>query len=133
MLPLPTLGAFHPRWFGVGPADKVGKEETTVLVFVDLRVNPKDMSLDELWDIWEKEAKATLEAIEAGKVVSFYKVSGQRRVVGVMDVESTDELDQILMADMPIARYLEVKEVVPIREYEAFATDIMQRWKQQTA
>ena len=71
-------------------------------------------------DIWEKEAKATLEAIEAGKVVSFYKVSGQRRVVGVMDVESTDELGQILMADMPIARYLLVKEVVPIREYEAF-------------
>ena len=104
-----------------------------MLVFVDLRVNPKDMSLDELWDIWEKEVKATLEAIEAGKVVSFYKVSGQRRVVGVMDVESTDELDQILMADMPIARYLEVKEVVSIREYEAFASDIMQRWQQQTA
>ena len=104
-----------------------------MLVFVDLRVNPKDMSLDELWDIWEKEVKATLEAIEAGKVVSFYKVSGQRRVVGVMDVESTDELDQILMADMPIARYLEVKEVVSIREYEAFASDIMQRWQQQIA
>ena len=104
-----------------------------MLVFVDLRVNPKDMSLDELWDIWEKEAKATLEAIEAGKVVSFYKVSGQRRVVGVMDVESTDELGQILMVDMPIARYLEVKEVVPIREYEAFASDIMQRWQQQIA
>ena len=84
-------------------------------------------------DIWEKEAKATLEAIEAGKVVSFYKVSGQRRVVGVMDVESTDELGQILMADMPIARYLLVKEVVPIREYEAFASDIMQRWQQQIA
>jgi len=84
-------------------------------------------------DIWEKEAKPTLEAIEAGKVVSFYKVSGQRRVVGVMDVESTDELGQILMADMPIARYLLVKEVVPIREYEAFASDIMQRWQQQIA
>ena len=84
-------------------------------------------------DIWEKEAKPTLEAIEAGKVVSFYKVSGQRRVVGVMDVESTDELDQILMADMPIARYLEVKEAVPIREHEAFASDTMQRWQQQIA
>ena len=84
-------------------------------------------------DIWEKEAKATLEAIEAGKVVSFYKVSGQRRVVGVMDVESTDELGQILMADMPIARYLEVKEVVPKCESEAFASDIMQRWQQQIA
>ena len=104
-----------------------------MLVFVDLRVNPKDMSLDELWDIWEEEAKATLEAIEAGKVVSFYKVSGKRRVVGIMDVESIDELDQILMAGLPIARYLEVREVVPVLEYEAFAADIMQRWQQQTA
>jgi muconolactone delta-isomerase len=126
------LGAFRPRWFGVGPPGKVGKEETAVLIFVDLRVNPKDMSLDELWDIWEKEAKATLEAMEAGKVVSLYKVSGQRRVVGVMDVESIDELDQILMAGLPIARYLEVKEVVPVREYEAFASDVMQRWQQTT-
>jgi muconolactone delta-isomerase len=126
------LGAFRPRWFGVGPPGKVGKEETAVLIFVDLRVDPKDMSLDELWDIWEKEAKATLEAMEAGKVVSLYKVSGQRRVVGVMDVESIDELDQILMAGLPIARYLEVKEVVPVREYEAFASDVMQRWQQQT-
>ena len=54
-------------------------------------------------------------------------------MVGVMDVESTDELGQILMADMPIARYLDVKEVLPIREYEAFASDIMQRWQQQIA
>ena len=91
------------------------------------------MSLDELWDIWEEEAKATLEAIEAGKVVSFYKVSGQRRVVGIMDVESTDELDQILMAGLPLAHYLEIKEVLPVREYEAFASDVMQRWEQQTA
>ena len=104
-----------------------------MLVFVDLRVNPKDMSLDELWDIWEEEAKATLEAVEAGKVVSFYKVSGQRRVVGIMDVESTDELDQILMAGLPLAHYLEIKEVLPVREYEAFASDVMQRWEQQTA
>jgi muconolactone delta-isomerase len=104
-----------------------------MLVFVDLRVNPKGHVARRAVDIWEKEANATLEAIEAGKVVSFYKVSGQRRVVGVMDVESTDELGQILMADMPIARYLEVKEVVPIREYEAFASDIMQRWQQQIA
>jgi muconolactone delta-isomerase len=104
-----------------------------VLVFVDIRVNPKDMSIDELWDIWEEEAKAALEAIEAGKVVSLYKVCGQRRAVGVFDVESHDELDQILMAGLPLAHYLEIKEVLPVREYEAFASDVMQRWEQQTA
>jgi muconolactone delta-isomerase len=103
------------------------------LVLADVRVNPKDMSLDELWDIWEEEAKATLEAMEAGKVVSAYKVCGQRRVVMLLDMDSYDEMDRVLMAGLPLARHLEIKEIVPVREYEAFASDVMQRWEQQTA
>ncbi len=104
-----------------------------MLVFVDIRVNPKGMSIDELWDMWEEEAKAALEAMEAGTAVALYKVCGQRRVVGIFDVESHDELDQILMSGLPMAHYLEIAEVLPVREYEAFASDIMQRWQQQTA
>ena len=103
-----------------------------MLVFVDIHVNPKDMSIDELWDIWEEEAKATLEALEAGKVVSAYKVCGQRRVVMILDMESHDEMDQVLMSGLPLAHHLEIKEITPIREYEAFASDVMQRWQQQT-
>jgi hypothetical protein len=45
-----------------------------MLFFVKVRVDTKDMSLDELWDIWEKEAEAALGAKEAGKVVALYKV-----------------------------------------------------------
>ena len=101
-----------------------------MLVFVRIRVDPKDMSLDELWDIWEEEAKATLEAMEAGKVVSAYKVCGQRQVMLIIDMDSYDEMDRVLMAGLPMARYLEIEEVAPVREYEAFAGDIMQRWQQ---
>ena len=100
-----------------------------MLVFADIHVNPKDMSLEELWNIWEKEAKATLEAMEAGKVVSAYKVCGQRRVVMLLDMDSHDEIDQVLMAGLPLAHHLEIKEIVPVREYEAFASDVMQRWQ----
>ena len=50
-----------------------------------------------------------------------------------IDVESHDELDQIWMAGVPMARYLELKEVLPVREYEAFADDVRRRWQQQTA
>jgi muconolactone delta-isomerase len=103
-----------------------------VLVFVHIRVDPKDMPLDELWDIWEEEAKATLEAMEAGKVVSLYKICGQRRFLMIFDAESYDELDRVLMAGLPMARYMEIEEVAPVREYEAFASDIMQRWEQAT-
>jgi len=31
--------------------------------FVDFRVTPKELSLDELWDEWEKEAEAALGAL----------------------------------------------------------------------
>ena len=99
-----------------------------MLVYVDFRVNPKELSLDELWDEWEKEAEVALEAMEAGKIVTAYKVSGQRRVLAVLDVESTDELDQIIMAGLPIAHNLEIAEILPVREYAAFAEDVRQRW-----
>ncbi|CAN5179465.1 hypothetical protein BH24ACT19_BH24ACT19_05250 [soil metagenome] len=100
------------------------------MVFVDIKVDPKRelSSLDELWDVWEEETKAALEAMQAGKIVALYKVSGQRRVIGVLDVESHDELDQILMAGLPMAHYLEFEQVLPVREYAAFAEDIRNRW-----
>jgi muconolactone delta-isomerase len=104
-----------------------------VLIFVDIRVDPKEMSQDELWEAWEEEAKAVFAAKDAGKVVAIYKVCAQRRILALLDVESHDELDQIWMAGVPMARYLELKEVLPVREYEAFADDVKQRWQQQTA
>ena len=66
--------------------------------------------------------------MEAGKIVGIYKVSGQRRVLAVVDVDSPDELDQIIMGQLPIAHNLEIAEVVPVREYAAFAEDVRARW-----
>jgi dTDP-4-amino-4,6-dideoxygalactose transaminase len=43
-----------------------------VLIFVDIRVDPKEMSQDELWEAWEEEAKAVFAAKDAGKVVAIY-------------------------------------------------------------
>ena len=107
---------------------KAEERSKTVLVFVDFRVNPKDWSFDELWDEWEKETEAALGAVEAGKIVAIYKVSGQRRVLAVLDVESPDKLDQIIMGGLPIAHNLEIAEIVPVREYADFAEDVRQRW-----
>jgi muconolactone delta-isomerase len=100
-----------------------------MLVFVDIKVDPKDLSLDELWEVWEEETKAALGAMEAGKIVALYKVSGQRRVIGIFDVESTDELDQIVMAGLPMAEYLTFEQILPVREYTSFAEDIRRRWE----
>ncbi len=96
-------------WHHGGRVKDERKEGEAVLVFVDVRVDPKGMSQDELWEAWEEEANAALAAKEAGKVVGLYKVSGQRRVLAVLDVEDHDELDQIWMAGLPMARHLELK------------------------
>ena len=67
--------------------------------------------------------------IEAGLIKVAYKVVGQRRVVGILDVDSHDEMDRILMAGLPMAHVLEWEEVLPVREYSDFADDVKRRWK----
>ena len=100
-----------------------------MLVFFKVRVDPKEMSMDQLWDIWEKEADAAEGAVAAGKIVALYKVAGQRRVIGIVDVESPDELDRIFMAGLPLAHHLEFEEILPVREYGSFADDVRRRWR----
>jgi len=100
-----------------------------MLFFVKVRIEPKGMSLDDLWNSWEKETEAALGAKAAGKAVALYKVCGQRRVVAILNVDSHDELDRIIMAALPMAHYLEIEEILPVREYERFAEDVKGRWK----
>ncbi|MBI4446395.1 MAG: translational initiation factor [Acidobacteria bacterium] len=100
-----------------------------MLFFVNSRVDPKGMSPEELWDLWDREADAALPAKAAGKLLAAYKVSGQRRVIAILNVDSHDELDQILMSALPMAHHLEFEEVLPVREYEKFAADVKRRWK----
>jgi muconolactone D-isomerase len=51
-------------------------------------------------------------------------------VVGVLDVDSHEELDRIVMAGLPMAHMLNFEEIVPIREYSDFADDVRKRWQQ---
>jgi muconolactone D-isomerase len=87
------------------------------------------MTADELWELWEKETDAAEGALDAGKIKNLYKVSGQRRVMGIIDAESHDELDRIMMAGLPMAQVLEWEEIIPVREYRSFGADIRRRWQ----
>ncbi|GAA4685643.1 hypothetical protein GCM10023215_21100 [Pseudonocardia yuanmonensis] len=101
-----------------------------MLFYFSVRVDHSDVSFDELWDEWEKEVDAAQGAISAGKIKNLYKISGQRRVVGVIDADSHDELDRIFMAALPMAHMLEFEEILPVREYTDFADDVRKRWQQ---
>lgn len=101
-----------------------------MLYFFKVRVDHSNMSADELWDLWEKEVEAAEGALNAGKIKNLYKVSGQRRVMGVIDADSHDELDQIIMAGLPMSHVLEWEEIIPVREYTSFGADVRKRWQQ---
>ncbi|WP_199506278.1 muconolactone Delta-isomerase family protein [Geodermatophilus sp. TF02-6] len=100
-----------------------------MLFHVSFRVEHTRLGRDEFWEDWEKETEAALAAIDAGVIKSLYKVSGQRRVIGIVDVESHDQLDRIVMGDLPMSHHLTLEEVLPVREYSEFAADVRKRWQ----
>ncbi len=61
-------------------------------------------------------------------MAQIFKIIGQRRVVGIIEVDTVDELDRLLMAGLPMAHVLEI-EVLPVRPYKDFAEDVFNRWQ----
>ena len=101
-----------------------------MLFFLDFQVEyPESMNQKNLFAMWAKEADAALGAKQAGAVVDLWKCVGDRRVLAVVNVDSHDALDQILM-DLPIMRehgqFVHV-DVIPLRRYEDFAADLRSR------
>jgi muconolactone delta-isomerase len=98
-----------------------------MLFFVRFDVHqPESMSNRELTEIWDREADAAIGAMEAGAVAHLWKVSGQRVVLGVLDMPDAEAVDRAL-AGLPIIQEMggSVKtEVLPIYDYRTFAADL---------
>ena len=101
-----------------------------MLFHLDFRVEySAEMSQNDLFDIWSEEATAAVGAKKAGIVVDLWKAVGDRRVIAVVNVESMEMLDQILL-DLPIMKRMgqHVKvDVTALRTYEGFAADVNER------
>ena len=101
-----------------------------MLYHVDFRIEyPASMSQKDFFSIWAGEAEAALGAKKAGLIIDIWKCVGARRVVVVVNVDSLDTLDQILL-DLPIMKehgqHVQV-EVTPLRRFEDFVTDVKKR------
>jgi muconolactone delta-isomerase len=101
-----------------------------MLYHVDFRIEyPASMPQKDLFSIWAREAEGALGAKKAGVVVDLWKCVGSRRVIAVVNVDSPDTLDQILL-DLPIMKehgqHVQI-EVTPLRRYEDFAADVKKR------
>ncbi len=101
-----------------------------MLYHADFHVEyPASMSQKDLFSIWAREAEAALGAKNAGVVIDLWKCVGARRVIAIVNVDSLDTLDQILL-DLPIMKehgqHVHV-DITPLRRYEDFATDVKER------
>jgi muconolactone delta-isomerase len=88
-----------------------------------------NMSQQDLFCIWAEEAEAALGAKKAGVIVDLWKCVGMRRIIAILDVNSPDQLDQILL-DLPIMKKMGQHvhiAVTALRRYEDFASDVGDR------
>jgi muconolactone D-isomerase len=106
------------------------KEEHQMLYHADFHIEyPASMSQKDFFSIWAREAEAALGAKKAGVVIDVWKCVGTRRVMAVVNVDSLDTLDQLLL-DLPIMKehgqHVQV-DVTPLRRFEDFAIDLKAR------
>ena len=60
-----------------------------MLYHLDFHVEyPANISQQDLFAIWTKEADVALEAKSAGTIVDFWKCVGSRRVIAIVNVDS---------------------------------------------
>jgi uncharacterized protein len=52
------------------------------------------LTLDEVWDLEIEESKAAKDGF---KILHIYKVAGQRRVIAIIETESAENLDRMIM------------------------------------
>jgi muconolactone delta-isomerase len=89
---------------------------------------PEGMSNKEFYGVWEKEAEAAVAALRAGALKALYKVPGTPEVVGILDVNTADDLDHAIHS-LPIWKLGYSHMVVelkwtPLRPYENWAKDL---------
>lgn len=92
-----------------------------MIVFLQMRWNIENrLSFKEVWDLEIEEGKVA----QAGfQILNMYKVAGQKRVIAIVDIPSADDLDRIIMGQLPLREYLEFESIWPLRSFEKFLED----------
>ncbi|MCK1552316.1 hypothetical protein IVB11_25420 [Bradyrhizobium sp. 177] len=100
-----------------------------MLFYVQMRwkIEPP-MTLNQFWDLEKQEIEVALQTIKEGKVHGLYKVAAQPRVIGIVEMESIDDLDRTAMGRLPLRNLLEFEVVWPLRDYESFAADVRENY-----
>jgi muconolactone D-isomerase len=87
-----------------------------MLYHVKMDVNiPRDIPLDTVETIKAAEKKRATELQEAGKWPHLWRIVGQYSNISILDVESNDELHQLL-SSLPLFPYMTI-QVTPLAKH----------------
>ena len=102
-----------------------------MLFYLQMRWNIENrITLEDVWDMEVEEGPA---AAAHFKVVSMYKVAGQRRVIAIVDMEPAEALDRTILGWLPMREYLEFEAIWPLRTFEGFLEDCRTHFGAQTS
>ena len=99
------------------------KVDPKLLYYIQMAWDPRERQLDRLWN----DAKEALRVLEAPKVLGLYRVSGQQRIIAIVDARVVEELD--LFANLSSLKSPEVEKVWSLRDYHLFAEDVWNGYK----
>jgi muconolactone D-isomerase len=68
------------------------------------------LTLDEVWDLEIGESNVAKDSF---KILHMYKVAGQRRVIAIVEMESAENLDRMIMGRLPMREVLEFETIWP--------------------
>jgi muconolactone delta-isomerase len=92
-----------------------------MIFFMQMRWNIEGrLKLEEVWDLEIEEGKAAKDGF---KLMGMYKVAGQRRVIAIVEIETVEELDRMILGRLPLREYLEFEAIWPLRSFDGFLDD----------
>jgi muconolactone delta-isomerase len=99
----------------------VHRKELTVIFYMQMRWNIEGrLTLNEVWDLEIEESKVAKDGF---KILHMYKVAGQRRVIAIVETESAENLDRMILGRLPMREVLEFETIWPLRSFDGFLED----------
>jgi len=78
-----------------------------MIFYMQMRWNIEGrLTLDEVWDLEIEESKAAKDGFN---ILHMYKVAGQRRVIAIVETESAENLDRVILGRLPMREVLEFR------------------------
>jgi muconolactone delta-isomerase len=98
-------------------------EQPRMLYYVELAWEPRERSVEGLWD----RATRELRECESLKVLGLYRIAGQQRMVLIVDVDRAEALNGL--ANLPVLDTPSVEKIWLLRDYHLFAEDVWNRYR----